>query len=274
MLYEHIAKFPDVEVHALSFNYGQRHKKELEYAARTCAKLEVKHDIVDLSGLTHLISNSALTSQYHSEDHSAADREGDEILVADIEVPEGHYAQDSMAQTIVPNRNMIMLAISIGVAVNEGAGAVFTAVHAGDHFIYPDCRPMFLDMLDMAARLGNEGAVLQDMALVRAPYILNNKKDIAVTALTLQVPLEETWSCYKGGEIHCGRCGTCVERLEAIHQAQEELTGLEFNPELAVLKMMGVKIPTVPQDLTEYEDTEFWKTAGSYKNESNLEEWN
>ena len=115
------------EVKAISFNYGQRHSKELEYAAKTCAKLNIEHKIVDMIFLKELVSNSALTS--------------------DIAVPEGHYAGENMKQTVVPNRNMIMASIAIGWAVNEDFDEVALGVHAGDHAIYPDCRPEFIDAL-------------------------------------------------------------------------------------------------------------------------------
>lgn len=238
LLYEQMQRYPEMTTHAISFDYGQRHAKELEYAAATCASLDVQHDIVDLTGLTHLISNSALTSSNT------------------LEVPEGHYAEENMALTIVPNRNMIMLSIAIGVAVNEGAVAVYTAVHAGDHFVYPDCRPMFLSLIDLTAIVGNDlhGA---EAGFVFAPYSDMTKTDIAYNALVLNVPLDKTWSCYKGGKIHCGRCGTCVERLEAIDGAMKRLKN-------DVSEITGRPLTSFPhEDTTEYEDTEFWKTATS-----------
>lgn len=192
---------------ALSFDYGQRHKKELDFASRSAAKLGFSHHIVDLSSITALISNSALTSR--------------------AEVPEGHYAEDNMKQTVVPNRNMIMLSIAAGAAVNFGAKYIATGVHAGDHFVYPDCRPEFIETAARAIFWGNQGFGefnqfrTNELDPVYAPYINSSKTDIAYDALKLGVPLEETWSCYKGGEVHCGKCGTCVERLEAIHDALE-----------------------------------------------------
>lgn len=247
------------EVHALSFNYGQRHSRELEYCAETCRKLNVRHDIIDLTGLTYLISNSALTSNitmgvddgYGFLDVAASHRA--------IEVPDGHYAEETMKQTVVPNRNMIMLSIATGVAVNEGAEYVATGVHSGDHFIYPDCRPAFIEAANKALTIANEGfgafadevryqASLGDREpFVFAPYLFWSKSDIAYKALMLNVPLAETWSCYKGEEVHCGRCGTCVERLEAIDIALgrwNEKQPIKYDQ---------------PIDGTKYADTEFWK---------------
>jgi 7-cyano-7-deazaguanine synthase len=225
-------------VHAVSFNYGQRHKKELHYASVTCSKLDVRHDIVDLRNLTELISNSSLTS--------------------DAPVPEGHYAEETMKQTVVPNRNMIMISIAGGVAVNDGANALLVGVHSGDHFVYPDCRTGFVGAASLALYLGNEGFGNLWRAPLVAPYIHKSKADIAYKALQLRVPFEETWSCYVGGDIHCGRCGTCVERLEAINEAvirfeREDPGGLTY----AVGEMNAGSL----YDHTQYADTEFWKEA-------------
>jgi len=186
------------EVYAISFDYGQRHKKELDFAKNICEKLAVTHHIVDLSNITSLIDNSALTG--------------------DIDVPEGHYEAENMKLTVVPNRNMIMYSIAIGYAVNIKAEAIYVGVHAGDHFIYPDCRPQFIEALDLAAHLGNEGFAEKGMRIV-APFIFMSKAQIAKLGSELGVPYELTWSCYKGGEKHCGKCGTCVERKEAFELA-------------------------------------------------------
>lgn len=226
----------------LSFDYGQRHRKELDYACMTACKLNLEYYQVDLSSITALISNSALTS-------SAA-------------VPEGHYAEDNMKQTVVPNRNMIMLSIAAGLAVSKDMDFIATGVHAGDHFVYPDCRPRFINAFAAAAIAGNQGfgkvpewpenerLGTDQTNFVRVPYLYKSKADIAYRALELNVPLHETWSCYKGGEIHCGRCGTCVERLEAIAHAQQ----------LYAVKR-SLSEDQHPMDWTEYADTAYWKTA-------------
>jgi 7-cyano-7-deazaguanine synthase len=235
------------EVQAISFNYGQRHKRELVYAAANCKALNIQHDIIDLRTLTEFLSNSALTSN------------------KEIEVPEGHYAEDNMKQTVVPNRNMIMLSIATGIAINRGLNTVATAVHAGDHFVYPDCRPEFIFSLGQAILDGNQGfhnffvediepIVIGDRTYSKTakplttPYIHQTKEEIAVRALELGVPLHLTWSCYKGGDQHCGRCGTCVERLEAIHNAL-----ITWNAHTSPAERR--------YDATPYEDEEYWKVV-------------
>lgn len=201
----------------LSFNYGQRHAaRELACAAKAAARLGVRHDIIDLSPLGFLLAPSG------------------SALVSDTPVPEGHYAAATMTQTVVPNRNMIMLSIAASVAVARDGQLVAAAVHAGDHFIYPDCRPEFFTALEEALRLGNDG-IAEPGIWLTTPFIHWSKADIARRAGNLGVPVAETWSCYLGGEVHCGRCGTCVERLEAVHLA-------------------GVKDPTV------YADPDYWRT--------------
>lgn len=226
---------------AVSFNYGQRHSKELEYAKRTCEELNLKHHIIDLSqsGITEALSQS-----------------GSSLIDMTSSVPDGHYAEENMKSTVVPNRNMIMLSIALGIAVSEGAQAVATGVHAGDHFIYPDCRPSFLLATALAGYLGNEGFGKLWRSPVWAPFVHKTKADIAFTGFEIGVPFEKTWSCYKGGEKHCGRCGTCVERLEAIHEALERVIELQKS---------GSWGPILPADQTQYEDEEFWikSTDGS-----------
>jgi 7-cyano-7-deazaguanine synthase len=215
----------------VSFNYGQRHVKELEYAVRTADFWHLRHDIVDLTGLTKLLAES-----------------GSSLVDAQTPVPEGHYAQENMKATVVPNRNMIMLAIAGGIAVSRKARAVMTGVHAGDHFIYPDCRPEFIQAAGNALVVGNEGFSnwLQKgeefESAIMAPYLMDTKEDIALRALEMGMPFNMTWSCYQGGEVHCGRCGTCVERLEAIHGAMKRYSG-----------------PRV--DNTVYADKDYWKSA-------------
>ena len=199
----------------ISFDYGQRHRKELEFAAKCAARLSVRHHIIDIASIGGHLSGSALTDN--------------------VEVPDGHYAEETMKATVVPNRNAIMLAIAFGLAAAQKADAVAVAVHGGDHFIYPDCRPGFIDAFQ---RMQNEA--LEGYASVKllAPYVDVPKAAIVVDGEKHGTPFSETWSCYKGGRLHCGRCGTCVERREAFHLA-------------------GVPDPT------EYEDRDFWKAAVS-----------
>jgi len=197
----------------VSFDYGQRHRKEVDFAARAAARLCVPHDIIDMRGIGAALTGSALTD--------------------DIDVPDGHYAEDSMRITVVPNRNAIMLAIAFGIAAANGDDAVATAVHGGDHFIYPDCRPGFIKAFDLMQRLALDGYA--DVTL-STPFVMGSKADIVVAGAKYNTPFADTWSCYKGGEQHCGRCGTCVERREAFHIA-------------------GVEDPTV------YDDADFWQQA-------------
>ncbi|QAY16200.1 Pre Qo pathway QueC-like protein [Arthrobacter phage Sonali] len=176
---------------ALSVNYGQRHVKELDAARAIADHYGVPHLVLDMTSWGSLLSGSALTDP-------------------EVEVPEGHYAAPNMAITVVPNRNATMLMAAAGVAESLGAEVVLTAVHAGDHAVYPDCRPEFIAAASLAARLGTGGKVSID-----APFVGISKTDIANVGATLRAPFELTWSCYKGGENHCGACGTCVERREA-----------------------------------------------------------
>lgn len=199
----------------LAIDYGQRHRKELDFARLAASRLEANFSIVDLSSVTSLISSSSLTGE--------------------IEVPDGHYAQDTMKITVVPNRNMMMLSIASAVAISKRAQFVATGVHGGDHFIYPDCRPDFVAAVNEAVQLGNEGFD-DDFRGILAPFIDKDKAFIAAEGDRLGVPWTDTWSCYKGGARHCGRCGTCVERQEAF-----SLAGVD--------------------DPTEYDDPDFWRRA-------------
>ena len=185
-------------LHLLSFDYGQRHVKELEYARRCAADLGADHTVIDLSTLTPLLRGSALTD--------------------DIDVPEGHYAAPNMRLTVVPNRNAIMLAIAFAAAVADGAAIVATGVHAGDHPIYPDCRPEFIEAFDRMERHATDGYAVDGLHLY-APFVNMSKADIVTLGAALLVPYENTWSCYKGDTAHCGVCGTCVERREAFQLA-------------------------------------------------------
>jgi 7-cyano-7-deazaguanine synthase len=187
-------------VDLVSIDYGQRHRRELDYAARTAVRLGARHDVVDLSGIRTLLTGSALTD----------DR---------VDVPHGHYAADSMSSTVVPNRNATLISVAYMAAVARGAAAVLVGVHTGDHFIYPDCRPEFVTELDTALATGNEGQA--DVKLL-APFVHSSKTDICRLGEVLGVDWSETWSCYEGGEEHCGRCGTCVERREAFRDAGVE----------------------------------------------------
>lgn len=181
------------DVDLLSFHYGQRHAREIDAATRCANRLGLRHDIIDLRALGALLAVG-----------------GSSLISHDVAVPEGHYADDSMKATVVPNRNMIMLSIAGGVAIARKHGAVAYAAHAGDHAIYPDCRAVFAGAIDVALRLAD----WSEVALVR-PFVALTKANIVERGAALNVPMGDTWSCYKGGDEHCGKCGTCVERREA-----------------------------------------------------------
>ncbi|MBO94939.1 MAG: 7-cyano-7-deazaguanine synthase QueC [Opitutales bacterium] len=183
------------EVKALTIHYGQRHEKEINCARALAKGLGVEHRVVDLSSLAELLGGSALTS-------------------LEVEVPEGHYAEENMKATVVPNRNMILLAVAAGWAISSQFDRVGYAAHAGDHAVYPDCRPEFADALDAAIQLADWREVRLDR-----PFLDLTKAEIVKLGVDLGVPFDRTWSCYQGGELHCGRCGTCVERREAFHLA-------------------------------------------------------
>ncbi|MFD0274674.1 7-cyano-7-deazaguanine synthase QueC [Kitasatospora sp. NPDC127111] len=187
------------KVTLLSFDYGQRHRTELEYASRIAKHLQAPHEIVDLSGLGKLFTGSALTDPA-------------------VPVPDGHYTADNMRSTVVPNRNTIMLSIAVAAAVSASADAVAFGAHSGDHAIYPDCRREFFDQFEAVTRAGNEGFLANEFQLL-APFIGLTKADIVETGQALGVPFADTWSCYRGGEVHCGTCGTCTERIEAFSLA-------------------------------------------------------
>jgi len=182
------------EVKCLSVDYGQRHRKEIEAAAAICRELGVEHRVADLRAVQPLLAGSALTD--------------------DLPVPEGRYDDASMKQTVVPNRNMILLSLAIAWAVSLKADAVAYAAHAGDHPVYPDCRPAFIEVMRQAARLCDWHPVE-----LLAPLADRRKADLVRLGAELGVPFEHTWSCYRGQAVHCGRCGTCVERREAFRLA-------------------------------------------------------
>ena len=168
------------KVNALSFDYGQRHKKELDYAANVCRSLNIPHKVVDISAINTLIGGSSLTS--------------------DIEVPEGHYEEPSMKQTVVPNRNMILLSLAVGYAVSLEANEVYYGAHSGDHAIYPDCRPEFVEKMNDVCHIANYTPV--DIV---SPYLKVSKTDILTDGLKMGLDYGLTWTCYNGREKACVR---------------------------------------------------------------------
>lgn len=181
----------------LGIHYGQRHARELTAADAVCAHYGLDYQTVDLSILSTLLAGSALTD-------------------ADVAVPHGHYAAPSMAQTVVPNRNAILLSVAAGYAASQGARAVATAVHAGDHAIYPDCRPEFIAALSHATEIATDTVGPAGLPVqIVAPFVAWTKAEIVRYGAVFAAPYALTWSCYEGGAVHCGQCGTCVERREA-----------------------------------------------------------
>jgi 7-cyano-7-deazaguanine synthase len=179
----------------VSFDYGAKHNhREIPFAAAHAGQLGVRHETIALDFVDRLFAS--------------------DLLKSGGEIPEGHYAAENMKQTVVPFRNAILLSIACGVAESIGAGGLVIAAHGGDHAIYPDCREEFMRAMGEAMRLGTYAGV----QLLR-PFIALNKAQIAAEGAKLGVDFARTWSCYKGGALHCGRCGTCVERREAFAQA-------------------------------------------------------
>ena len=183
------------EVHALTFNYGQRHLKEIKYAKKVIEYARkigrVTHRVVDISSIHDLIATGALT--------------GNEA------VPKTFYTEKTQRATIVPNRNMILLSIAVGYAIKIKAKEVFYAAHKSDYSIYPDCRKEFVKAIDSAVYLANLWTPVE----IRAPFIDMTKAEIVSLGLKLGVPYHLTWSCYEGNERPCLSCGTCLERTEA-----------------------------------------------------------
>lgn len=176
---------------AVSFDYGSKHNaREISYATWHCESLGIRHEVIQLDFFTRIFQSS--------------------LLLGGDAIPDGHYAEENMKQTVVPFRNGIMLAIAAGIAENAGAGRLVIAAHAGDHAIYPDCRESFMQGMAQAVREGTYAQVSIDR-----PFIAMDKAAIAAHGNLLGIDYRKTWSCYKGGEIHCGTCGTCVERREA-----------------------------------------------------------
>lgn len=204
LLAERVEKWGKGEVGAISFDYGQRHHKEVDAATKITDLYGVKHMIVVVTSGTTEDSNEGLFRG-----------SGSSQVEEGVVVPKGYYTDPSMRTTFVPNRNMIMLSLASAWAISQKAEEVVFAAHAGDHAIYPDCREPFVFAFEKALKVGNyEGA-----PDIECPFVRMTKAEIVALGTTLKVPFELTWSCYEGGEFHCGTCGTCVERKEAFQLA-------------------------------------------------------
>ncbi len=179
----------------IPFDYGSNHNaKEIPFAQLHCRRLGIEHLVIPLEFIHRYFDSSLL--------------QGAEAI------PEGHYAADNMKSTVVPFRNAIMLSVAVGLAESRHLNYVMMANHGGDHTIYPDCRPEFVKAFSDASVAGT-----YEKVEVWAPYTMLTKVDIAKRGKELGIDYSETWSCYKGGDVHCGRCGTCMERKEALEQA-------------------------------------------------------
>jgi 7-cyano-7-deazaguanine synthase len=199
-----VAEHGTGDVQAVSFHYGQRHRKEVDAAKRVSDDVGVHHEVRYIGGTLH---GSALLS--------------------DVEVPHGHYAEASMTQTVVQGRNLLFAASAVG--LTEPGDTIHFGVHAGDHPVYADCRPEFWEGLSTVTEEAYD-------VMIVTPFVRVSKAQLLVVGLAAGAPVALTWSCYEGGENHCGRCGTCVERAEAFYLA-------------------GVDDPTF------YEDAFYWRKA-------------
>lgn len=180
---------------ALGVNYGQRHLKELDAARTICSALKIEFQIADLSPIKGLFGQSALTS-------------------TKVNIPKGSYDLENMKVTVVPNRNMLLLAVAISWAIGSDFRTVAYAAHAGDRAVYPDCRPEFVEALGQTAKLCH----FEPVEIV-SPFIHKHKAEIVRIGNSLEVPFHLTWSCYKGEDLHCGQCGTCQQRAQAFHDS-------------------------------------------------------
>jgi len=173
---------------ALSFDYGQRHTKELDYAKSFCATQSIDHKVIDISNIKQLLKGSALTDK--------------------LPIPHGHYEDKRMQIMVVPNRNMIFFSLAVSYALSSSASEVWFGAHQGDRIIYPDCRPDFIEKMDqLSSRTWSIG--------IQAPFLSLNKTQILSKGIELGLDYSQTWTCYEGEDRACGKCGACVERLEA-----------------------------------------------------------
>lgn len=180
---------------AVSFDYGQNHaSRELPFAALHCQRLGIRHIIIPLQFMQQYFKSS--------------------LLEGSGKIPEGHYEEENMKSTVVPFRNGIMLAIAAGIAESHNLNRIYIANHGGDHTIYPDCRPEFINAMTAATQAGTF-----NNTLIEAAFTNITKADIVRIGTKLGINYAETWSCYKGGDCHCGKCGTCIERKEAFREA-------------------------------------------------------
>lgn len=187
----HHALDQGIEVECITFSYGQKHIKEIDFAKENCKRLGLSHTLIDIGYPESIFGSSSLIDEA-------------------TDIPHGSYKEESMKSTIVPNRNMIFISYAIAYSIAHDIDEVWYGAHAGDHFIYPDCRPEFLRSMNTAAKLCDPSKIS-----VKAPFINLNKGEILKIGLDLNIDYSKTWTCYKGLEKACGKCGSCVERIEA-----------------------------------------------------------
>lgn len=185
------------DVYALTFDYGQRHHKEIECAKSVCNLLKIHHTIVNITSIKQLMRGSSLTD--------------------DIDIPEGSYDISNMHSTVVPNRNMVLLSMAVSHALSIGATKVFYGAHSGDHSIYPDCRPEFVEKMNALTQICDYHPIQ-----ICSPYIYNTKSDILLDGFNMGLTYDKTWTCYKGGKKACGKCGSCIERLDAFNSLHQK----------------------------------------------------
>ena len=214
------AKDEGFSVHAIAFDYGQKHIRELAAAGNVAKACPAdSFTLINLTSVHDAFLNRAESSQTNP----------------DFAVPHGHYADDNMKITIVPNRNMMMLAIAASYAITIKARTIGYAAHAGDHAIYPDCRTNFINSMRVALGLCHQLALNDDSINLYTPFEKMWKHEIVREGILLDVPYRLTWSCYEGEMDHCGLCGTCVERKEAF-----ELAGFKDPTRYAVNDLVGL----------------------------------
>jgi len=187
LLNQAIKKFDRVE--AITFNYGQKHNKEIEYAKSNCAELNIKHEVVNLH-LENILAGSA--------------------LVGDIDIPEGNYDKEKMKQTIVPNRNMIMISVAASLAIKNDIKYLWYAAHSGDHEIYPDCRPEFIDRMAAVLEICDYHKIKFE-----APFQNLSKSEIVEIGLGMGLDYSKAWTCYEGKDLPCNKCSACLERASS-----------------------------------------------------------
>lgn len=190
LLYHVKNKYNEKDIKGISFDYGQKHKKEIQHAQYHCEKLGIEHEIIKFP-LNDLLKSC--------------------LLQGGENIPHGKYEKANLDKTVVPFRNGIFISILTGIAASQGIDRIWIGVHAGDHEVYPDCRMEFINTMSMAIGFGTDGKVS-----LKAPFNDWTKRQIVELGFGLNVNYDKTWSCYEGGDKPCGKCSTCLERVKAL----------------------------------------------------------